>query len=784
MVFRCKDRHLIMLRLFFSGVLLVVSLCFVALANEEVNSEPNENTNVNIMLIHGFNPMLPWSQEFIKGVANGAKKADQKVNVFVESIYSEFSDTGIDFDSFVASLSIKYKDIQIDAIVGDNVTSSQFVEHLQASDFFQDAELTIFDAMKVYSPQSPSIVSPYQFFNADNIKKQVENIFFMVPSPKRIIVNSSKVNLFVHHYEAIKKYHAANFPDVPLEVWSMDNADVLEQAGLLTHEDIFIYFPVFKDFEGANIPPKLFLRAFAKHLEAPLFSFYSTFMGEGIVGGLVYDGRIQGESAIKFTLARLGFESMEQTFPTARWMYDQAQLDRFALHFIQDESEVTIVNPATSIIDEYPIQLAVMIMLFGTTLLGIFLYKNRKLNRAYEELEIAHSVVEKTADQAIEASNTKSKFLAIVSHEIRTPINGLMGVLEMLKHTKLEPKQTELLNMGVYSSESLLRTVNDILDFSKLNSKKFTLDTSGFSPRELMSEVVQYAEVIAGASGLEVKHDLSKLVDVPLLGDKSRIKQIFDNLINNAVKFTTYGSISVFARVSRSGQRYTFKCSIEDTGVGIDKAQQETLFKPFNQAQNHLQQSSKGTGLGLSICKELVQIMGGEIALESELGKGTKITVELPLTRATSVTKSKIQGLHFDINEIIDKKILLVEDNVINQEIAKMQLSLYGLNCDIANDGQDCLDKLKDEQSAYDIILMDIQMPRLDGYSATRMIRAQEAGARNKDIPIIALTAHVSLDEQQMAHSVGMNSHINKPVDSINLVSEIYRLLSTYNEAA
>ncbi|GBL04603.1 two-component system sensor-response regulator hybrid protein [Glaciecola sp. KUL10] len=513
-----------------------------------------EKNNINILLVHGFNPTLPWSQDFIQGVAKGTKNAEQQVNVFVESVYSEYSEDAIDFKTVADSLIVKYKNIQIDVIVGDNIHSSEFVEYLRTSGLFEGAKLAVFDPIKVYDPQSTEIISPYQIFNAANIKLQVENVFAMVPAPSRIILSRSKENLFIHHYNEIKKYRDEHLPNVQIELWGLDKPEVFEQRTELTPQDLFFYFPVFYDVDGTNIPPKLFLRKFATDLKSPIFSFYSTFMGEGIVGGLVYDAAVQGESAISFALASLGFASLQQDFPTAIWMYDYAQVKRFDLTILQDKDDVIIINPPSSILNEYPLHLAGLIMLFGLLLFLLFLYKNRKLNRAYEELEIAHAVVEKTANQAIEASNAKSKFLAIVSHEIRTPINGLMGVLEMLQHTKLESNQTKLLNMGIYSSESLLRTVNDILDFSKLNLKKFTLDASVFSPRELMNEVFQYAEVIAGASGLKVKVDLTRLVDVPLLGDKSRIKQIFDNLINNAVKFTSYGSISINARVIRTGQ--------------------------------------------------------------------------------------------------------------------------------------------------------------------------------------------------------------------------------------
>lgn len=765
-------------RLCLIAVAFSLSLSFPVFA-QSGNPKPSQAKEaVNILLIHGFNPMLPWSQEFLKGVTRGASDSELKLNIFVESIFKEHAQDGFKFQQIADSLRIKYQNTQIDAVLSDNITSSQFIEYLVHEGLFKGSKMVVFDAMKVYQPSNSEIVNPFQIFNAANVQRQIDNIFATMPKPKRIITNTSKSNLFKFHSEIIQRHQRENLPTVALEIWDMQDRDIHHKLSTLTADDMFIYFPVFNDFDGTNIAPKLFLRKLAPLVQSPIFSFYSTFMGEGIVGGLIYEGKVQGASAVQFALASLGLESMQQDFPTAIWMYDQAQLDRFDLSFMQDRHQVTIVNPPRSIIDEYPLQLALLVMSFAIAVLSLFFYKNRKLNRAYEELEIAHSVVEKTADQAIQASNTKSKFLAIVSHEIRTPINGLMGVLEMLRHTKLDKKQTELLNMGVYSSESLLRTVNDILDFSKLNSKKFTLEESGFSPRELMSEVVQYAEIIGGTSGLTIHHDLTRLVDVPLMGDKSRIKQVFDNLINNAVKFTPDGSISLVATLSRKGNEFLLECSIADTGVGIDESQQETLFKPFNQAQNHLQQSSKGTGLGLSICKELVEIMKGEICLESQLGKGTTITVKLPLVRANLVTNSKIQGLNFDVSEIVNKRILLVEDNLINQEIAKMQLSLYGLNCDLAKDGQECLDKLKNSSKPYDILLMDIQMPRLDGYETTKLIRAGEVGDALIDVPIIALTAHVSLDEQQMAHSAGMNSHINKPVESVKLVSEIYRLVS------
>lgn len=317
--------------------------------------------------------------------------------------------------------------------------------------------------------------------------------------------------------------------------------------------------------------------------------------------------------------------------------------------------------------------------------------------------------------------------------------------------------------------------MNDILDFSKLESNKLELEPEGFSPRALLTEVIQYARVICELKSIDVEQDLSALVDIPLLGDRCRIRQILDNLVNNAVKFTPDGSVTIGAKITKKNKTFEFTCWIQDTGIGISAEDQTRLFKPFNQAQNYLQQSSQGTGLGLSICRELLEIMDGKIALESELGKGTRITITIPFQKAERLAQSEQENFAFDVGVLKNSKILLVEDNTINQDITHSQLQYYGMSCDVTNNGMECLNALKNKD--YDIILMDIQMPILDGYSAAKIIRSGDAGERNTDIPIIALTAHVALDEQQKAFAVGMNRHIHKPINPKRLVVEIHTLL-------
>lgn len=397
---------------------------------------------------------------------------------------------------------------------------------------------------------------------------------------------------------------------------------------------------------------------------------------------------------------------------------------------------------------------------------------NSQLQRRISELNETNMALEMARDQALESSNLKSAFCANISHELRTPLSGIIGLNEMLvEQSSLPDEQHQLAVMVQESAEALLHVVNDILDLSKIEAGRVTMEYAEFDPVALLNDCCKLMAPTALKKKLEYVTDIDPEIPFILYGDESRIRQVLLNLIGNAIKFTDRGSVRIRATtVDVTDESAVLEVYVEDTGIGIARQDQRLLFVPFAQVDNGSTRKFGGTGLGLTISKRFIEMMGGLLSLSSEAGVGSTFWFRVELDKK-NLQKSQGSGAQkgpkpgvkpVPASLSVGKKILLVEDNRVLQHLALRQLASLGLDADAVATGRSAIEKAN--SNTYDLVLMDINLPDVNGLEATVSIRNTEKALRRAPIPIIAMTAGAMVGDRDRALAAGMDDYLAKPV--------------------
>jgi len=432
------------------------------------------------------------------------------------------------------------------------------------------------------------------------------------------------------------------------------------------------------------------------------------------------------------------------------------------------------------------------------TIVGIMIFAvaARKANDKYtNELLVKQHIINEQAQElrqsleAAEAANhAKSEFLATMSHEMRTPLNGVIGLNGLVLDTPLSDEQRKLLGLARLSGEVLLHLINDILDYSKIEAGRLELEPVDFDLRQTCKDAMDLLAERISQKGLAAVQLVSEDLPEFLHGDSSRLRQILVNLLSNAVKFTAQGEVRLTCRRieidnpdKNPAVRPTFwlRFEVQDTGIGMDEKSMAILFRPFVQAHASTRQYG-GTGLGLAISRQLAELMGGRIGVSSQPGVGSCFWLELPFTPARSAPRPAHSGQdRWESLDVPCGRVLIAEDNPVNQLVAVGMLKRLGCHADVVGNGKEAVEALR--RLPYDLVFMDCHMPEMDGFEASRTIRAQEAGnhVHNRHVPIIAMTASALSGDRERCLEAGMDDYLPKPVRPDELVSVVKRWMKT-----
>lgn len=401
----------------------------------------------------------------------------------------------------------------------------------------------------------------------------------------------------------------------------------------------------------------------------------------------------------------------------------------------------------------------------------------QKIKERTSEIEASRQQLIKAKEEAERSTMAKSLFLSNMSHEIRTPLNGIISITEVMLREANESHIKEMLGTVKYSADHLLEIINDILDFSKIESGKVTVEEISFNPKELVDNLDKVMQFRVKEKGISLYIEWDSDIPEVIIGDRLKTNQILTNLMGNAIKFTQKGHVKLAVRKIVTDEEDSIKLEfiVSDTGIGIPQDRQESIFQSFTQSSQSITREFGGTGLGLTITKRLTEIQEGTIELISEVNVGSRFIVTLPYRVGELNESTNKKNMHNAMDGLHQAKVLVVEDNRVNQFVAKKILGTWGIEPTLCSNGVEAIEVLSKE--SFDVILLDLHMPLMDGYETCSVIRDTSSDVIDHEVPIIALSADAFVDSKKSVIEIGMDDFATKPIDQAQLYEKMHTLI-------
>ena len=742
-----------------SLTVLFAALSLVHAANmpEKVNASAehfHDPDHVTVLYLMGEQAPMEWHQRFRNGFKQGLRNHidDFKVNEITYSMHKAHSLQSL--DDQMAYLEKKFQHRHIDYIVSDVSSTQEALD--RHPEFLPFAKRIFFSQNSIGTEDIVEITEQRSLVRVGQRYQRSIATMLQVAQPKKVHVFGDKNSKYgAERARLFQQAVAQTNSKVPFVYYLDEDLDEMKQIieGLPKDEAIY-YLIVQRDSNGNVYSPVDALRVLGQNNHPPIFSHWEPMVGEDAVGGYMVSATAMGKAAANFIA-----HHQQDTLPTINpdslfeHVYDDRELFEYNIPNYRLSKDARILFPQKGYLEHHLTE----VILIGTASIISLLFVAGFLFQKVKHREKA--LIEATAS-AEHANQAKSNFLATMSHELRTPLNAILGITSVLKDSPQQDKTTtEQLNLVHSSAIRFTNMLNEILDLNKIQSDRLQLAPETFNIGELCRDSVALFSQRAQAKNLTLNKD-QIACDQWVFADPLRLRQIITNLLGNAIKFTEEGGVTLICRTQTIGRHVSLTLKIKDTGVGISKKDLPTIFDRFTQVDSSNSRRFQGTGLGLSIVHELTELFGGQIRVESQLGKGTcfTLTFSLPVAEAPSLKLEPNVPEASSPASSNDLTILVVDDVQTNCMVAEIILKKLGHNSLSVNSGKDAISLLSTRDD-IDLVLMDLQMPELDGYETTRLLR--ESGF-NK--PIIALSANAQKDVDQACYQAGMSGYVAKPI--------------------